>query len=71
MRYPCEADMISFRRDLRSQFNSLGASVDSPGESSSLPCQVEADIEVQEMGKDPSSDSANGSLGDVGEDGVP
>lgn len=51
--------------------SSLGTSVNSPSKSSGLPCQVEANIEVQEVSEDPSSDSANGSLGDVGKDGVP
>lgn len=61
---------VNPRSRLSGLIRSLCSSVDGPRQSTSLSREVEADIEVQEVGEHPSRDSADGTLGDVGEDGV-
>lgn len=51
--------------------HSLCSTVDRTSQTACLSCQVKADVEVEEMLKNATRDSADGALSDIGEDCVP
>ena len=48
----------------------LGPSVDGSRQAARLTGQVEADVEIEQVGEDVAGDAADRALGDVGEDGI-